>query len=597
MFNVVITSLLPVTVYWFVLKIFHCHLLAFLTCVLSALEHHLAVFGTHTVVNSFVSPWIFTGLSLTIYDDETSAKVKEGGQEKASDQNGNLICHNVNNWNTFGDSDSDRNSEKKRENLKEGKSTSQVISDRVLIKCFGGFILGVVCYVRPDSVLFCVSVTLSVLRSRRPFVRQHFKDVALTLIGGATACMFCVADDFSWYGWGVISPIQWLKFNVLSGKSGQLFGIQDATLYLQVFTGGLAQIVANLTTAAILIICAVKQSDLLLRPRMFCAICLSFMSNFVVFSSSGHKEKRFIHNIIVLYLIVISYGLHTLVTCFRKGYSKLKYSSFVVASFLVSFAIVSYSKLPGVYSLATADWTYGEARDSVDANVCLDWLRRQNDVSGVYINASLYDTAGFITLKQDVPLLVKIHNEFYLYDTGVQKSQGTNFRIRPILNYSDYIHESNVYYLARLLSKDKVFNYVITKGKIFALPQLNYMYSKIFAHGNFKVFRTNFSLTEGKQLAETPPIGDNATVLEYEANWLVSNGLYQLATERISQALKLDKSRARLYQQMIVCYFKMGDKNMVYHYQEECFRRFGKQLCARQQDKVVLNEEYNRLAS
>jgi hypothetical protein len=96
------------------------------------------------------------------------------------------------------------------------------------------------------------------------------------------------------------------------------------------------------------------------------------------------------------------------------------------------------------------------------------------------------------------------------------------------------------------------------------------------------------------KLSERLPVGANATVLEYESNWLITNAMYRLAIERSRQAMEIDSSRVRLYQQMFVCYSKLNDVKGLYYYQEECFSKFGKEACVKKQDKVVIHEHYNK---
>ncbi|XP_060561315.1 uncharacterized protein LOC132721080 [Ruditapes philippinarum] len=615
-FNAAVTSLLPVTVFWFVQKLFRCRLLAFLTCALAAIEHHLMVFGTHTIVNSFISPLVFLGLTLCLPSYKATQNEQRQSKElfeKEADVNANFVSKQSSNKIVHVDT------VLQKKNLSNGdvsvteqdgslanlvtdvnrrSYTSRKIENSIFIKMVGGFLLGVVCYVRPDTILFCIGVILPTFYSKVCLDKRHLKAILSSVIGGALACLLCIADDISWYGSGIVSPAQWFKFNILSGKASVLFGTEGIHVYLQVFNGSVASMILNLSVVTVLVCSWLKRKDWPSIPREFCAICFSLVFTIIVYSFAEHKESRFIHNTIVLYLIIVSYSVHNLTIVLSHIFKTSTYSSLVSSGFLFIFAIASYYQFPSVNSSSISGWTYGNANDSNDVNICLDWLRRQHDVTGVRIDASLYDTAGFTTLKHDVPLLVKIHHEFYVFDADrTDRKTPINGRLRILRDYSDFIHESNSVYLTKFLSRNTRFNYVVTKRGAFSLVNTKYSYKKVFSYGRFHVFYRNFSSTKEQEimmLSERLPVGANATVLEYESNWLITNAMYRLAIERSRQAMEIDSSRVRLYQQMFVCYSKLNDVKGLYYYQEKCFSKFGKEACVKKQDKVVIHEHYNK---
>ena len=113
---------------------------------------------------------------------------------------------------------------------------------------------------------------------------------------------------------------------------------------------------------------------------------------------------------------------------------------------------------------------------------------------------------------------------------------------------------------------------------------------------NLSILR-NLSVTEEIELnkmAETLPVGTNATVLEYETNWLLTSGLYELAAARGKLSLELDKTRVRVFQQLMVAYARMERWREVKKYQFMCYNIHGQGACESQHEKVVLHKDYRQ---
>jgi hypothetical protein len=348
--------------------------------------------------------------------------------------------------------------------------------------------------------------------------KENMGHLMYAMPGGTLAFVACAADDMLWYGPGVISPIQWLKFNVLSGKSNKIFGYQDSSLYLTLFIDQIMDIFVNASLIFFMVYCKWQHQELMLRFRPYCVILSTFMLVVLFYSLLGHKEVRFIHNTFVLFKILNAYSLYIILRLVSKKINMCKYVDAVLICLISVHAYNSYQNFPSANDTLISKWTHGDAKISRDVNACLDWLRHKNDVRGVLVDASIYDTAGLIILKHDVQIIVQVHNEFSVYD--MRNEQGYNkgqSNVRAIFNFTDLFHWSNDVYLSKLLTMNDTYNYVISNQTNFRIFTSNFSFGKIFSYGQFNVFQRHFSKSEEVilyNLSNQLPFGLNATVLE-----------------------------------------------------------------------------------
>lgn len=660
--NVIVTSTLPLAVYFFVRKLFRCHLVSCLACALTASCMTLTVFGTHCIINSFTAPFVFFGLVLCLPSHLNSSDKSETkpGQRNATDINGNVSRKSQRNQTTLtshlangdvsggvgrkNDYDSikslpdfdehehdqrfEKNEKPKQERLnkfycyngirknKEGFKGRedcsrhftlslyfhvQLWESKINWACvqyfFAGSFIGALCYIRVELALFFSVIYLSVLLTEIKVLinnscLQDLRNELLWLIsGGIFVLCICVGYDCCKYNAYILPPLQWIKFNLLSNNSAILFGTGDPKLY--------SMISLNNRYYGLLVISLFIYNFFLGEKRSLvfkrsAAICISLLFLFIFYLSVSHSEARFFHNIIVLYFIVVSCGLHVSI----EVLSKYKVTKATVpaglAVFLLSFCLNSYLQFPRPSDDSTKHWTYGNATTSKDVNMCLDFISKANDVRGVMLDASIYETHGFSILRHDVPVLTKIHNEYHLYTTDNGGKILSNRKIRILNRYSDYVSIHNPHYLSRLLGRTDTFNYVITKRVMFFTGM---KYYEVFKSGSYIVFHRNLTNDQEKQLnkmADELPLGNNATVLEYETGWLITSGLYELAAARAKRSLELDHSRVRVFHQLMVAYGKVDKWTEVEKYQNLCFKHHGQETCETKQEKVVLHDEYRQ---
>lgn len=636
-----VTSLLPVSVHAFTSKVFRCRLLSILACAFTATESHLSVFGTRTFVNSFTSPFIFFGLclclphqtakgnenihkekrrrqnnsatngnpTLIIADDKTKERSMDCSEMSMSglcarQRNLSLSTNDTNN--NIGATKILNSSSPTSNGFVETSSSKftrpSKISDRVwntnhLKHVFGGLILGAICYVRLDTIVFCAVLYLCLLFNSAVNRPLKFVTCIGIAIGGLLSMAFGVMYDVIRYNGSVITPVQWFRFNVLSGQASTLFASVYQPSYWMEFFSDLHFLSLCVLKAILFTYSYFMNMGKLWTADFnnFLAIIFSFGVTVCVYSVGGHSELRFIHNCFVLSSIALAYSLHGLCLCLLQISRNKMFVNMLVGLALTLSCFYSFVTFPSADDKNISKWTYGNAKSSRDLNICLETIGQQRDVTGVVIDGDLYDIAGFASFKHDVPMLIKVYNEFRLYEKASKNDDGTHSSIRTINNYADFFHKSNEVYFTKLLLTSNVFNYAVTKRNF--LSDLHLRFRKFRECGKFVLHKRILSdrqIAEMIQVSDQLPIGVNATVLEYEASWLLSNGLYEKAIERAQRALEIGVPRVRLYQQLVVCYLKLGKQELATRANRDCIDMFGRQECGAPQPKVVLHDEYTR---
>ena len=100
---------------------------------------------------------------------------------------------------------------------------------KVLSNIITGVTLGLCVYVRVDISALIVT---SLLPHWHPWNTKYY-DI-ITALFGVTIGLSCgIAVDFWCFGYGIISPLNWFRFNVQNDYSGQLFGNHKTHKYLK----------------------------------------------------------------------------------------------------------------------------------------------------------------------------------------------------------------------------------------------------------------------------------------------------------------------------------------------------------------------------
>ncbi|GFO35170.1 mannosyltransferase [Plakobranchus ocellatus] len=363
--------------------------------------------------------------------------------------------------------------------LKRGKDSRISPLSNIL----SGFMLTLTMYIRPDAALFVgvllvgnhqLSKTISLLSSL---------PAIFLAIGGVSGLVLAVANDAMFYGTFVLTPVNWVCLNVFSNTAVRLFGKSEWLFYIsRVFLRDSGMSVATFvfTAAAICFFISYvmafyrRLSKVFISPnickeegnihslacshnteihlanesraRQFVEPFPSQLVNIkvhiasviiltVMYSCMGHKEERFLHDIVILFLITVSETILIIVdfgviniTCvqlFSTKVTKLNsqdfnicknnYQScrtFFVVLLTLMFLFSQTKELRSSSNIQIEKWHLTTGSSGLDTNLCMYFLSKQRDVSGVFIDRKLIDTAGHSILHKDVPLLYLIGNNF-----------------------------------------------------------------------------------------------------------------------------------------------------------------------------------------
>ncbi|KAL5016409.1 hypothetical protein ScPMuIL_005998 [Solemya velum] len=599
-FHAAVTSLLPVSVYRFVRQTHGCHCLSSIACVAVASSLHLTILGTHTLVNSFLSPVFFFAMSLLspalVHTNDIKPIDRRAGGEIVGGQSvkhdascktgkgvvysDNIQCHNNANM--------------------ESKTELPVSTGKVeyyLKHLLCGFMLGVVCYIRIDMcitlALISMSLVLTFSTVRDAF--SCFEEISASGVGLLFALTLGGYEDHSRYGLWFLSPIQWLKFNFITDLSATLYGLQSPWMYVEeIFLEGSFIAVLYFVSAFVLIFNIVKKEEkLAIDLQLTLSMVLSSGALFLVYSRVGHKEVRFLHDFIVLQIIVVSSAGHLILH--RLGPIFNKRTSFIIYAILSCHVINTLYQFPNHSTETRKKWAYKSNTISADLNACIDFVSSREDVRGVLIDGSIYATGGFSLLRKDIPILIRIHHEYHEYgkkSIALRNRHGLEHssQLRVVSRLTDFVDISNVLYLKKILLERNEYNYLVVKNA--DVEKYSVLgYEREYSVGHFTVLARDVSKKEQLELLKLGndmPVGSNSTVLEYEGSWLFTSGVYTKAIERLERALEIDDSRIRPFQLLGLSYIRSNRWAEAEGTERRCFERHGEKACLQPQQRVVL---------
>ena len=318
---------------------------------------------------------------------------------------------------------------------------------------------------------------------------------------------------------------------------------------------------------------------------------------FIVYTFKGHKEVRFLHNVIVLFQITSALSF---IIIYRKVLRTVQIWQHAIRLHGILAFVLVIGNIIVSFPSADQVWAYNGVWDSRHINECLDFIGRQRDVHGLVSDRSLHETAGYTVLHRDVPIFTLVHYEFHEFDQTARKvlaptdyfSARKDVRVSVVSKLSNFITTENSPLLLKTIVNEANYNYLLLKK---TRKLVNIGFDEVFSSGTMRVMRRTDDVTQNEALqriADGIPVGTNATVLEYEGSWLMTYGLRQLATERLETAVTLDKSRIRAYQLLGLIYRDIGRVDDSRNIITECYRHNGKESCNVIQPKIVLHRDY-----
>ena len=615
------SSFLPLTVYRFTKGVYLSHDVASLAAILVSTSFIINVFGTHSLVNSFLSPFVFLSLTaiytsahkssntIKLLERTANANVQHGVQHSSRDHNSNLPAF------------SDKN---KRHTRSAKVKPNQLIVRMCKIKqgikeyivpedfrfrfdiseYFFGLCLSLCAYTRCDIILLPVCIAIASSK----FSGQKLVRLVLFLhnfvLGFITGILIGGLYDRLCYGTWFVSPYQWVKFNVFQAASKVLFGNEPVTFYVEnVMFLDLIHVIWAIVMILDLIMsrkflqCKVTESPYKDDYR-FSSLYVFLMLT-LTYSLSAHKELRFFHNGLVFMYIHCSVAvvrlLRIIVQLANQNYSQYYSWFYLFIGFLASSQMLSFLQMQ---DRAISRWTYMRNGVSYQTNTCLDFISKQNDVTGVFLDQPLYMTGGYTVLHKDVPIFALNTYEFFEFDSKSRFKSlniaNQNISLSDFERISNFVSIYNTYYLWKQLILKPEYNYLVLKSDRKFTEK---GYNEVFRSGNSKVMKRQMTKeieAEVSKLASEVPLGYNATILEYESFWLIKYGVYKLAEDKLLFANRLDQSRIGPYQLLIGLFRGFGQETLVKNVLDACTALHKKAECLGIYSPIQLHDSYFR---
>lgn len=598
MFHASITSCLPLSVYVFCKVVTGNHDLSMISCILVASSTHLWVFGTHTLLNSFLSPFVFLVIGYMIkfitafsIEKNNNGNVQEmrNGLQHNNNNNNDYNIHTMNNCNGVHRCNKQVDTSK-YESVQRGRKEFRVCHVFIL-----GYFSGLFVYIRPDLL----SLFIFVLLPYMPRVLTHLKamlssiGIYICISGCVTGILTGVLEDSLSYGSFVVTPYQWISFNVFNGYAKRMFGTMPTLYYLHIFFGNNILLFLSVSILFVTIYTFNKTSMIhdFLRKTLLTFICM-----FLMYSLQGHKETRFLHDAIVLFYICCGLLLYILVQQLSLEvsiFSSKRLSQQVyLCCLLFCFISSQYQSMPNSIDNSVKDWTYEGKTDSHDVNVCLDFIGQQSDVTGVFVDRDIHMTGGYTVLRQNVSWFSLINTEFREFSKESRLAVWSFYGNREISitsQVSNYIHIQNTPFLLKCLIRQKEYNYLVMK---ITRQFITRGYVAVFKYGTMRVLKRSFDSHEESYLETVEKsITDNknTTILKYEGQWLMSYGSYNLAENKFIKSAEIN-SDLQVFQFLVELYRRKGEPVKARTAFIACKQKFVEADCLKPARKITLFE-------
>ena len=244
-------------------------------------------------------------------------------------------------------------------------------------------------------------------------------------------------------------------------------------------------------------------------------------------------------------------------------------------------------------------WKYKKHSISSDLNAAFYFVSQQDDVTGVFCDQSLYDSAAFALLHQEVPLFIKIHHEFQEFTRAAAKgiAAGTLYlkkddeiHVSTLNRVSNFFTEENYPQIIKCLIENKYYNYLVIKDGSDAFSN---RYQTVYSKGDIKVLKLHENNAElvMKEFQKDSKV--NVTLIEYEGSWLITFGLPQVAVDRLETGLLNDRSNVRIFQLLAKAYMQLNKTSVAQNVLHQCISIHGVHTCHQPQPKVQLHTDYN----
>ncbi|XP_045172683.2 uncharacterized protein LOC123534472 isoform X2 [Mercenaria mercenaria] len=678
-FHVTVTSLLPVIVFQFSRILHHSSDIGCLSAILVSSSSSLNIFGTHTLINSFLAPFFFLCLlplvsslsSLEMLGIGESKQSEVASVEEPSDSrgesrvaNGQTVTmseiHNANGEilgiendspkgiytrsgqftqesnKTFPSHDENANVIYLKENLSNRRasniyglrstaSTSKAIDEQrnqTQIKEVGngafiykinkhevlaGLGLALSIYVRVDLVFIPLLLSAGFYHFSFKRISETVKLLKYYILGIAAGILIGGYCDYVTYERWFFSPYQWYKFNVRNSFAGEIFGVNSCYFYLLKLYQNEPLVTLSFTILLIHVLDIIhrlftssNKHSQSARNQSF----IIFIFLLLAFSLNSHKELRLMHNGIIFMYIAVSSAIWSLPSRFSRNQNGCQYSIYIVYLFTALFMSSHCFNFINMKFEDRAKWTYGKNTDSHETNICLDFIRQQKDVTGVFMDRSVHTSGAYSILHHDIPVFALNIFEYMEYrKTITQHTNGAagldlfsskKNGFSTFTNISDFISVYHSQYLSLKVRQTPQYNFLILKTNS---NFIDIGYDEMFRVGNSKVLKRTFEKQKEEDLANTTDnikIFWNATILEYEGSWLIHYGLYTKAEQRLLMSNRIDPRRIGTFRILLSMYSKLKQTDDYRSVLKACLQLYTKKECQQHYTPIMLHSGYYR---
>ena len=463
-----------------------------------------------------------------------------------------------------------------------------------------GLMLSICVFSRCDVILIPIFIALVCAKLSYHRLLDSVLKCHTYLCGFATGILVAGFYDSLCYGVWFISPYQWIKFNVIHATSQVLFGKQSVTYYIEnvLFSDSVNTLLSVIIFLDLLVFYSreLENEKLPSKQADHVPFCL-FIFLLLAYSLSSHKEIRFFHNGIVFMLIHMSSAIlrlfRTIVICANQNHGQYYCWFYLFIGVLASSQMFSFIQIQGD---VISRWSYMGNNVSHDFNQCLHYVSQQNDATGVFLDQPIYMTGGYTILHQDVPIYGLNMYEFFEFSRSsrlkLSNVYNQNISLSSFTFISDFVSVHNVPYLLKQLLSKPMYNYVVIGVE---RQFVETGYNEVFRTGSAKVMKrqtTYESETVLLKMASNIPLGQNATILEYEGYWLLHYGLYKLAQDKLMFANRLETSRIGPYQLLIRLFHYFKQEDLVRNVLDSCLVKHDRSKCVSQYQVIKMHDGY-----
>lgn len=473
-----------------------------------------------------------------------------------------------------------------------------------------GMMLAVCIYIRVDLVIVPMFIVLVNWNFTYNHLMSIIKQLKSYVVGMLCGGLIGGGVDYVTYGFAFISPLQWFRFNIWNGLAGEMFGVHSFHFYITklyqnepFFILSFVVLLCEYIINSIDCLRNFASRDTEARDRATNQTLFIFICLLISYSTNSHKELRFLHNTIVFFYIAVSRAsitLYKVLTRLWVNQNDRQYSIYCFYLFIFLFVSNHTYYLFKMPHSDRAKWTYSGNTDSHSENMCLNFIRQQNDVTGVFLDSPMKMTGAYSVLHKNVPIFALNMYEFMEYNYKGKYDVMGKFKSIHRYGYTDFSETSefisiyNTPYLLKQLIDKQEYNYIVLKiNRHF----VDIGYKEVFRAGNSKVLKRTFGKKSELSLDEISRdtmVGSNATVLELEGSWLKYFGVYIKAEQRLIFANRLDPRRIGPFRILLDMYKTLNKPSSYKQVLSACIQVHTSANCLRRHEPIVLHTGYFR---